>query len=52
MFRSTDSVLPEPGWDAEEGLVEVEDDHTMKLVLRNPSDVTIHLEEEDVPASV
>ena len=48
MFRPTDSVLLEPGWDAEEGLVEVEDDHTMTLVLRNPSDVTIHLEEEDV----
>lgn len=32
-------------WEAEEGLVEVGDDHTTTLILRNPTDITIHLAE-------
>lgn len=35
------------GWEAEEGLVEVTDDHTTTLILKNPTNITLHLEKGD-----
>ena len=32
-------------WDVEEGLVEVMDDNTVKLILKNTTDVSLRLEE-------
>ena len=48
LFASAHDSLQELGLDAEEGLVKVEDDHTMTVVLQNPGDVTIHLQGEDI----
>ena len=38
----------EQSWEVEESLVEVNGDCTTTLILRNPTDITIHLEEGDV----
>ena len=43
LFVPPQDSLPELGWEAEEGLVELKPDHTTTLVLRNPSSVTMHL---------
>ena len=46
MFTPAHDSLQELGLGAEEGLVEVEGDHNLFLVLQNPSDVTVRLQEE------
>ena len=38
----------EQSWEAEEGLVEVKNDSTTTLILQNPTDITIHLQEGDI----
>ena len=43
LFVPFSDPLTEESWEAEEGLVEVKNDHTMTLILRNPTDITVHL---------
>ena len=48
MFKPTKASLNQWGWEAEEGIVGANDDHTTTLVLQNPGDVTVHLCEGDI----
>ena len=48
MFKPTHDSLNQCSWEAEEGIVGVNDDLTTTLVLQNPGDFTVHLCEGDI----